>query len=153
MSIGQKVIVTVSSFIITILTICTIFKSDISFLLTSRKIERTYGKTPENSYFLEDNFNALDLYDKAQQMFGVNKNGTTEYLDIVNYIELNLSKPEILLTKNKLAFIKFKSLFIAIQIEIYEDKNYWTTINSNTNFYKEIESLFCIVYNESIPNP
>lgn len=95
----------------------------------------------------------LDLYDKAQQMFGVNKNGTTEYLDIVNYIELNLSKPEILLTKNKLAFIKFKSLFIAIQIEIYEDKNYWTTINSNTNFYKEIESLFCIVYNESIPNP
>ena len=91
----------------------------------------------------------LDLYDKAQQMFGVNKNGSVEYLDIVNYIELNLSKPEVLLTKNKLAFIKYKSLFIAIQIEIYEDKNYWTTINSNTNFYKEIESLFSIVYNDS----
>ena len=91
----------------------------------------------------------LDLYDKAQQMFGVSKNGNTEYLDIVNYIELNLSKPEVLLTKNKLAFIKYKSLFIAIQIEIYEDKNYWTTINSNTNFYKEIESLFSIIYNES----
>ena len=91
----------------------------------------------------------LDLYDKAQQMFGVTKNGNIEYLDIVNYIELNLSKPEVLLTKNKLAFIKYKSLFIAIQIEIYEDKNYWTTINSNTNFYKEIESLFSIVYNES----
>ena len=91
----------------------------------------------------------LDLYDKAQQMFGVSKNGSIEYLDIVNYIELNLSKPEVLLTKNKLAFIKYKSLFIAIQIEIYEDKNYWTTINSNTNFYKEIESLFSIVYNDS----
>lgn len=91
----------------------------------------------------------LDLYDKAQQMFGVSKNGSTEYLDIVNYIELNLSKPEVLLTKNKLALIKYKSLFIAIQIEIYEDKNYWTTINSNTNFYKEIESLFSIVYNDS----
>ena len=91
----------------------------------------------------------LDLYDKAQQMFGVSKNSSTEYLDIVNYIELNLSKPEVLLTKNKLALIKYKSLFIALQIEIYEDKNYWTTINSNTNFYKEIESLFSIVYNDS----
>ena len=94
----------------------------------------------------------LDLYDKAQQMFGVSKNGSIEYLDIVNYIELNLSKPEVLLTKNKLAFIKYKSLFIAIQIEIYEDKNYWTTINSNTNFYREIESLFSLIYNESTEN-
>ena len=94
----------------------------------------------------------LDLYDKAQQMFGVTKNGQTEYLDIVNYIELNLSKPEVLLTKNKLAFIKYKSLFIAIQIEIYEDKNYWTTINANTNFYKETESLFSIIYNSSYDN-
>ena len=85
-------------------------------------------------------------------MFGVNKNGQTEYLDVVNYIELNLSKPEVLLTKNKLAFIKYKSLFIAIQIEIYEDKNYWTTINANTNFYKEIESLFSIIYNSSYDN-
>ena len=94
----------------------------------------------------------LDLYDKAQQMFGVSKNGNTEYLDIVNYIELNLSKPEVLLTKNKLAFIKYKYLFIVIQIEIYEDKNYWTTINSNTNFYREIESLFSLIYNESVEN-
>ena len=94
----------------------------------------------------------LDLYDKAQQMFGVSKNGQTEYLDVVNYIELNLSKPEVLLTKNKLAFIKYKSLFIAIQIEIYEDKNYWSTINSNTNFYKEIESLFSIIYHDSYAN-
>ena len=42
-----------------------------------------------------------------------------------NYIELNLTKPEVLLTKNKLAFIKYKYLFVVIQIEIYEDKNYW----------------------------
>ena len=94
----------------------------------------------------------MDLYDKAQQMFGVNKGGNTEYLDIVNYIELNLSKPEVLLTKNKLAFIKYKYLFAVIQIEIYEDKNYWSTINSNTNFYKEIESLFSIVYTASFAN-
>ena len=72
----------------------------------------------------------------------------SEYLDIVNYIELNLTKPEVMLTKNKLAIIKYKSLFIMIQIEIYEDKNYWSTINANTNFYKEIENLFSIVHGE-----
>ena len=94
----------------------------------------------------------MDLYDKAQQMFGVSKNGNTEYLDIVNYIELNLTKPEVLLTKNKLAFIKYKYLFVVVQIEIYEDKNYWSTINSNTNFYKEIEELFSMVYNVSFNN-
>ena len=94
----------------------------------------------------------MDLYDKAQQMFGVSKNGNTEYLDIVNYIELNLTKPEVLLTKNKLAFIKYKYLFVVVQIEIYEDKNYWSTINSNTNFYKEIEGLFSMVYNVSFAN-
>ena len=101
---------------------------------------------PENDHVL---LFMLDLYDKAQQMFGVIRNGKTEFLDVVNYIELNLNKPEVLLTKNKLAFIKYKSLFIVIQIEIYEDKNYWTTINANTNFYKEIDSLFSIIYNES----
>ena len=119
-------------------------------------------ESPNEGNSLQENFNypinqendhvllfLLDLYDKAQQMFGVNKNGSVEYLDMVNYIEMNLSKPEVLLTKNKLAFIKYKYLFIVIQIEIYEDKNYWTTINANTNFYKEIESLFSIIYNES----
>ena len=122
-------------------------------------------ESPNEGNSLQENFNypinqendhvllfLLDLYDKAQQMFGVNKNGSVEYLDMVNYIEMNLSKPEVLLTKNKLAFIKYKYLFIVIQIEIYEDKNYWTTINSNTNFYKEIESLFSIVYSDSYAN-
>ena len=115
----------------------------------SLKENLNYPINQENDHVL---LFMLDLYDKAQQMFGVSKNGNTEYLDIVNYIELNLSKPEVLLTKNKLAFIKYKSLFIAIQIEIYEDKNYWTTINSNTNFYREIESLFSLIYNESTEN-
>ena len=112
----------------------------------SLKDNLNYPINQENDHIL---LFLLDLYDKAQQMLGVNKGATTEYLDIVNYIELNLVKPEILLTKNKLAFIKYKSLFIAIHIEIYEDKNYWNTINSNTNFYKEIESLFSILYTEN----
>ena len=66
MSIGQKVIVTVGAFVITFITICTFFKSDISFLLTSRSVERSYGKTEENSYFIEDNFSYVDNYESAE---------------------------------------------------------------------------------------
>ena len=66
MSGGQKVIVTFGSFMITFITICTFFKSDISFLLTSRSVERVYGKTIENKYFVEDNFKYIDNYEKAE---------------------------------------------------------------------------------------
>lgn len=48
-----------------------------------------------------------------------------------------------------MSIIKYKALFIVIQIEIYEDKNFWSTINTNTNFYKEIENLFSLVHGES----
>ena len=111
----------------------------------SFKDSLNYPINQDNDHVL---LSMLDLYDKAQQMFAVNRMGVSEYLDIVNYIELNLTKPEVMLTKNKLAIIKYKSLFIMIQIEIYEDKNYWSTINANTNFYKEIENLFSIVHGE-----
>ena len=55
MSLGQKIIVTVGAFIITFITVCTFFKSDIDFLLTSRTVERKYGNTVENNYFIESN--------------------------------------------------------------------------------------------------
>ena len=59
-------IVFVGAFVITFITVCTIFKSDISFLLTSRRVERNYGQTAENSYFIEDNFNYVDNYEKEE---------------------------------------------------------------------------------------
>ena len=66
MSSGQKMIVTVGAFVITFITICMIFEDDISFLLTSRSIERTYGQTGENSYFVEDYFDYVDNYEGAE---------------------------------------------------------------------------------------
>ena len=66
MSLGQKIIVVVGAFVITFITICTFFKSDIDFLLTSRTVERQYGKTLENTYFLEDHFFYVDNYEKAE---------------------------------------------------------------------------------------
>ena len=80
MSIGQKVIVTVGAFVITFITICTFFKNDISFLLTSRSIERNYGKTLENSYFIEDNFEYVNNYD------GVEVHSKKDIMDAIYYL-------------------------------------------------------------------
>ena len=66
MSLGQKIIVTVGAFIITFITVCTFFKSDIDFLLTSRTVERKYGNTVENNYFIEDHFDYVENYEKAE---------------------------------------------------------------------------------------
>lgn len=41
-------------------------------------------------------FSMLDVYDKAQQMFSVGGKSYQDYADIVNYIEINLVKPEIM---------------------------------------------------------
>ena len=60
MSVGQKIIVTVGAFVITFIVACAIMKNDISFILTSRSVERHYGKTTENNYFIEDNFEFVD---------------------------------------------------------------------------------------------
>lgn len=66
MSLGQKIIISVGAFVITFITACTFFKSDIDFLLTSRTVERKYGTTAENSYFLEDHFDYVEPYEKAE---------------------------------------------------------------------------------------
>ncbi len=48
---------------------------------------------PENEHLL---LYVLDLYDKAQSLFSVSKTNAQEYLDIVNYIEINLCKPDVM---------------------------------------------------------
>jgi hypothetical protein len=47
----------------------------------------------ENEYLL---LYAIDIYDKAQSLFSVSKPNSQEFLDIVNYIEINLSKPDVM---------------------------------------------------------
>ena len=56
--------------------------------------------------------------------------------------------------RNKLIIVKYKSLFIGLQIEIYDDKNLWSNIFNNTNFFSNAEHLFSLthsfMYNTSI---
>ena len=77
LSIGAKIIITVAAFVITFVGVCTFFRNDIKFLLTSRTVERKYGKISTNSYFVEDNFKYIDNYEKAE----VNSKE-----DIINFI-------------------------------------------------------------------
>lgn len=79
-SAGQKAIITVGAFVITFLTICTFFKSDISFFLTSRSVERKYGNTSPNSYFVEDNFNYVEGYE------GLEVNSKEEIIGAIYYL-------------------------------------------------------------------
>lgn len=62
---SQKIILTVGFFTIIIVTICTFFKNDIEYIVTAKNIERLYGATKENEYFIEDNFNSIENYEDA----------------------------------------------------------------------------------------
>lgn len=63
---GQKIIIFVGSFLITFITICAFFRDDIKYMLVSRVIDRKYGNTTENIYFLEDNFAFVDNHDDVE---------------------------------------------------------------------------------------
>ena len=56
----------VGSFVITFVLVCMFFQSDIKFLLTSRTVERKYGKIAVNNFFTEDNFEYVENYEKAE---------------------------------------------------------------------------------------
>jgi hypothetical protein len=60
MSRGGKVIISVGFLIILILSVCAFFKSDIEYMVVTKNIDRLYGTTVENDYFIEDNFDYVD---------------------------------------------------------------------------------------------
>ena len=91
--------------------------------------------------------NLIDIYDKAQDMFLINARGNSEFLDIVNYVEVNMSMRNVMLVRSKLVIIKVKALFLILNIEMYEDKNVWAKIYNNTNFINEMEVLHHIMHN------
>ena len=65
-NLGQKIVVVVGAFVITFVSICTFFKNDIRFLLTSKRVERIYGKTQENTFFTIDHFDYVNNYEMAE---------------------------------------------------------------------------------------
>ena len=79
-STGQKVIIFFCAFIITFISICNIFKNDISFLLLQRKVERKYGNSAPNSYYIEDNFEYVINYEKLEV------NSKQDIIDSIYYL-------------------------------------------------------------------
>jgi hypothetical protein len=64
-----------------------------------------YTINSENEHIL---LYVLDIYDKAQSIFSITKSNALEYVDVVNYIELNLSKSDVM-CMNMLLIILFSN--------------------------------------------
>ena len=62
---SQKVILTTGALMIIIVTVCAFFKDDINYIVVTKNIERLYGTTTENEYFIEDNFDYVDNEEDA----------------------------------------------------------------------------------------
>jgi len=62
---GQKVILIIGILMIIITTISAFFKNDIEYAITAHNIERLYGDTLENEYFIEDNFHYVENYEDS----------------------------------------------------------------------------------------
>ena len=80
LSIGQKIIVVVATFVITFISVCTFFKKDINYILISRSIERKYGHTAPNSYYIEDNFEYVNNFEKLEV------NSKQDIIDSIYYL-------------------------------------------------------------------
>ncbi len=62
---GGKIIIIIGFLIIAVFTVCAFFKDDIKYIAVTKNIERLYGTTIENEYFIEDNFDYVDNAEDA----------------------------------------------------------------------------------------
>ena len=79
-STGQKIMITMGAFVITFIALCYFFKNDINFFLLQRRIERTYGNTAPNSYFIEDNFEYVNNHEELEV------NSRQDIIDTIYYL-------------------------------------------------------------------
>ena len=59
---GGKLILTVGFISIIIVTICAFQKDDLTLKYYEYKVEKDYGETPSNNYYIDDNFNYVNNY-------------------------------------------------------------------------------------------
>lgn len=129
MSTGQKIIVTMGAFVITFITICMIFRDDISFLLTSRRIERDYGQTHENSYFIEDYFLGMDNYEGAEV------HSKQEIINSIYYlINSGIDYSERYCAKD------YEDCYSDMEV-ISRDTNYMSILNNYVHPYNSFDSI------------
>lgn len=137
MSLGQKIIVTMGAFVITFMTICMIFRADISFLLVSRKIEREYGSISANSYFIEDYFEYTDNYEFAEV------HSKKEIIDSIYYlINSGVSSAKRYCAKD------YDNCFFDID-SISNDANLLSVLNNYVHPYNSFDSII-FNFNEDV---
>lgn len=73
----KNVILTIGIFMIILVSVCAVNKDKITYYFISNSIEKKYGTTIENEYYLDDNFDFIDDYTDAK---------ISSYKDLLNSI-------------------------------------------------------------------
>ena len=73
----RNVILAIGMFMIILVSVCAVNKDKITYYFIANSIEKKYGTTVENEYYLEDNFNFIDDYTDAK---------ISSYRDMLNSI-------------------------------------------------------------------
>ena len=124
-----KILLVISTIIIIILCICTFFKSDIKYLLTSRTVERKYGKIPTNSYYVEDYYKYVDNHEKAEI------SSKKDILDSIYYL-INSGSTY----TEKYCSKKYKECYNDM-VSISNDTNTLSILNNYVHPYNSFESI------------
>ena len=138
MSRGGKVIISVGFLIVLILSICAFFKSDIEYMVVTKNIDRLYGTTVENDYFIEDNF---DYVDNANDAILTSKN------DVINTIYFLINSGTTY--SERYCSKDYKNCFNDIN-ELSSDVELLTNLNNYVHPYNSFDNISFSFNNEVV---
>lgn len=138
MSRGGKVIISIGFLIILILSICAFFKSDIEYMVVTKNIDRLYGTTVENDYFIEDNF---DYVDNATDAILTSKN------DVINTIYFLINSGTTY--SERYCSKDYKNCFNDIN-ELSSDVELLTNLNNYVHPYNSFDNISFSFNNEVV---
>lgn len=138
MSRGGKVIISVGFLIVLILSICAFFKSDIEYMVVTKNIDRLYGTTVENDYFIEDNF---DYVDNATDAILTSKN------DVINTIYFLINSGTTY--SERYCSKDYKNCFNDIN-ELSSDVELLTNLNNYVHPYNSFDNISFSFNNEVV---
>lgn len=138
MSRGGKAIISIGFLIILILSICAFFKSDIEYMVVTKNIDRLYGTTVENDYFIEDNF---DYVDNATDAILTSKN------DVINTIYFLINSGTTY--SERYCSKDYKNCFNDIN-ELSSDVELLTNLNNYVHPYNSFDNISFSFNNEVV---
>ena len=131
---GGKLILTVGFLSIIIVTICAFRKDDITLKYYEYTVEKNYGETPSNKYYIDDNFNYVNNYTNS----GIKNK--KDLIDFIYYtINSGISHNERYIDKNYLDYDK--DINILTQNDGEKFKEIISTLNNFVHPYNSSNNI------------